>query len=249
MNIINYFYDKINKQSFEPCFWGIFVNPFYIARKELVKNITSLANEICGITLDIGCGKKPYRKFFDTKNYFGLDLPSSIHNVRLSADLLYDGKYLPIKTNSIDSVVSNQVFEHIFEPEKFLSELQRILKVNGKLLITLPFVWDEHEKPIDFARYTSFGIKYLLTKYGFEIISHQKTANNISILAQLLNLYIYKIVYKNLLIKRIATLIIMAPITIMGLFLGKIFPKNDDLFLDNVILAVKKQNLHLFNYR
>lgn len=233
----------LNKQSFEPGFFGLFVNPFYIARKELLKNVLLFNQELSGITLDIGCGVKPYRKFYNTMYYFGLDLPSSIHSIKLSADIIYDGNILPIKNDSVDSVVTNQVLEHVFEPEHFLSEIRRILKINGKLFITVPFIWDEHEKPVDFARYTSFGIKYLLQKNGFEIIKHRKTANNISALAQLLNLYIYKVVYKNLLLKKIATLFLMAPITIIGVLLGKILPNNDDLFLDNVILAVKKEHM------
>lgn len=232
-----------NKQSFEPGFLGLFINPFYIARKELLKSVQIFNKELVGITLDIGCGVKPYRKFYNTMYYFGLDLPSSIHNIKLSADIIYDGNILPIKNDSVDSIVSNQVLEHIFEPEHFLSEIRRILKINGRLFITVPFIWDEHEKPIDFARYTSFGIKYLLRKNGFEIIKQYKTANNISALAQLLNLYIYKVVYRNLFIKKIATLFLMAPITIIGVLLGKILPNNDDLFLDNVILAVKNEHM------
>ena len=242
MNIFDALKNKIKKQNFDPGFLGLFVNPFYIARKELLKNVLLFSEKIEGITLDIGCGEKPYRKFFNTKYYFGLDIPSSIHDIKLNADILYDGKLLPIFSNSVDSIVTNQVFEHVFEPEKFLSEVQRVLKRNGTLLITLPFVWDEHEKPVDFARYTTFGIKYLLNKYSFEIIKHNRTANNISALAQLLNLYIYKIVYKNSLIKKMTTLLLMAPITIVGVLLSKILPSNDDLFLDNVILAVKKEN-------
>lgn len=233
----------INKQSFEPGFLGLFINPFYIARKELLKSVQIFNKELVGITLDIGCGVKPYRKFYNTMYYFGLDLPSSIHNIKLSADIIYDGNILPFKNDSVDSIVLNQVLEHIFEPEHFLSEIRRILKINGRLFITVPFIWDEHEKPIDFARYTSFGIKYLLRKNGFEIIKQYKTANNISALAQLLNLYIYKVVYRNLFIKKIATLFLMAPITIIGVILGKILPNNDDLFLDNVILAVKNEHM------
>lgn len=230
-------------QQFYPGLLGILINPFYIARKELLKNIYSLANEISGITVDIGCGTKPYEKLFAVSKYIGLDLQQSIHDVKYFADIFYDGNILPIKNDSVDSIVTNQVFEHVFEPEQFLSEIGKTLKIDGKLLITVPFIWDEHEKPVDFARYTSFGIKYLLQKHGFEILEHNKTANNISALAQLLNLYIYKVVYKNSLIKKIATLFLMAPITIFGVLLSKILPGNDDLFLDNIILAVKKEHI------
>ena len=35
---------------------------------------------------------------------------------------------------------------------------------NGKCLFIVPFVWDEHEAPYDFARYSSFGLIHLLKK-------------------------------------------------------------------------------------
>jgi SAM-dependent methyltransferase len=229
---------------FEPNYLGFLVNPFFISRKELLSNIKSLGFEITGVTLDIGCGIKPYEKNFHSGKYYGVDVPASIHKIKLFSDIIYDGKMLPISDECIDSVVCMQVFEHVFEPERFLSEVNRVLKLDGKLLITLPFVWNEHEQPNDFARYSSFGIRYLLNKFGFEIKTHIKTAQDFSIIAQLFNLYLYKLVYnKNTLLKKILTIFLMAPVTVLGIFLGKILLKNHDLFLDNIILAKKKQSI------
>lgn len=244
---LSYFVAMINKikkyyhrQIFEPGFLGLFINPFYIARKALYTNIKILAKEIGGLTLDIGCGNKPYEYLYDVSKYIGLDLKTSIHNVQTFADIFYDGKHIPVKDNTIDSIVCNQVFEHVFEPDKFLAEINRVLKNNGILLISLPFVWDEHEQPYDYARYSSFGIKFLLEKHGFNIKLHIRTVNDFSLFAQLLNLYFYKLVHKKKsFIKKFVTLFVMAPITIFGVLLGKILPKNDDLFLDNIILATK----------
>lgn len=230
------------KQQFEPGFLGLFINPFYIARKGLYTNIKILANEIQGLTLDVGCGNKPYEHLFDVSKYIGLDLITSIHNVHAFADIFFNGKHLPIKDDIIDTVICNQVLEHVFEPDMFLAEINRVLKNNGIILISLPFVWDEHEQPYDYARYSSFGIKYLLQKHGFSINLHIRTVNDFSLFAQLLNLYIYKLVYKKKgFVKKCVTLFVMAPITIFGVLLGKILPKNNDLFLDSIILA-KKNN-------
>ena len=241
LELLKKYYEK---QQFYPGLLGLFINPFYIARKGLLKNIMSLANEINGLTIDIGCGNKPYEKLFKVSNYIGIDLQTSIHDVKSFADIFYEGKTIPIKDNRVDSIICNQVFEHVFEPNLFLSELNRVLKLRGKLLITLPFVWDEHEKPYDFARYSSFGIRYLLDRYGFEIIVQNKTAGDLTILAQMFNLYLYKLVYlKHSLLKKIVTLFLMTPITVFGIVFGKIMPRNNDLFLDNIILAVKRNNL------
>lgn len=98
--------------------------------------------------------------------------------------LFFDGKNIPIKSGYIDSVICTQVFEHVFEPEIFLNEINRVLKKNGHLLLTLPFVWDKHKKPYDYSRYSSFGIKYLLEKKGFKIIQQYKTTKDFSLIAQ-----------------------------------------------------------------
>ena len=39
------------------------------------------------------------------------------------------------------------------------------------MIISLPFLWQEHEEPYDFVRFTSFGIIELLESNGFEIES------------------------------------------------------------------------------
>lgn len=231
------------KQQFYPDVLGLFINPFYIARKELLKNIMSLADEINGLAVDIGCGNKPYEKLFKVSSYIGIDIQTSIHNVKSFADIFYNGKTIPIKDKQVDSIICNQVFEHVFEPNLFLSELNRVLKLGGKLLITLPFVWDEHEKPFDFARYSSFGIRYLLEKYGFEIMVQKKTAGDLTVFAQLFNLYLYKLVYrKHSLLKKLVTFFFMTPVTVLGIIFRKFMPRNNDLYLDNIILATKINN-------
>ena len=228
---------------FEPKILGLFVNPFYISRKGLLKYIKPLGKHISGKTLDVGCGIKPYKKYFNSNEYIGIDLKTTLHNSENSIDVYYDGKVIPFNDEQFDSVVTSQVLEHVFHPDLFLSETNRVLKTNGYLLITVPFVWDEHEQPFDFGRYSSFGIVYLLEKNGFEIKEHFKTANNFAALAQLVNLYFYKLVHnKNPLFKKLVTLFLMAHVTSIGVILGKILPDNDDLFLDNIILAIKKKH-------
>ena len=75
---------------------------------------------------------------------------------------------------SFDNVVCNQVLEHVFRPEVFLLEIHRVIKPGGNMLMSVPFIWDEHEQPWDYARYSSFGLKYLLENTGFEVIEQRK---------------------------------------------------------------------------
>ena len=229
----------IIKNQFEPSFIGIFLNPFFIARSGLLKSIKELGNDINGKTLDVGCGTKPYEKYFNCSQYIGLEIETTLNRELKKADFFYDGKKFPFNDSEFDSLVTNQVLEHVFNPDEFLSEINRVLKPGGKFLLTVPFVWDEHEQPFDYARYSSFGLKSLLEKHGFEIIKHHKSVNDLGVIMQLINAYLYKITHKAPLIKQITTLTLCAVINFLGIIFSALLPKNDDLYLDNIILSIK----------
>jgi len=56
-------------------------------------------------------------------------------------------------------------------------------------LLSVPFVWNEHEQPLDYGRYSSFGIISLLQSSGFEIIAHKKTLNDFRAITVMMMLY------------------------------------------------------------
>lgn len=228
-------------EQYEPGILGLFVNPFYFARKELFRLISQFAGHIHGRILDVGCGQKPYRHLFKNSEYVGLEIDAPEDRKRKNADFFYDGEIFPFQAREFDSIICNQVLEHVFNPDRFLSEIARVLKADGKLLITAPFVWDEHEQPVDFARYSSYGLKFLLTQHGFEIIDLRKSAADIRAILQLVNVYLYKktvtrYIYLNVLVAAV----LMSPFNIIGSLLYKLFPSNPDLYLDNVVLARKR---------
>ena len=143
-----------------------------------------------------------------------------------------------------ENIISNEVLEHVFNPDEFLSEINRVLKMNGNLLLTVPFVWDEHEQPYDFARYTSFAMKHLFDKYGFKIVEYKKSCNDLGVIFQLLNDYIYKkLIGRSKLHNLLLVNFLCSIFNILGILLIKITPKNDDLYLDNIILAKKVKNI------
>lgn len=228
------------RQDFFPGFLGVFLNPFYIARFGLLKSIKEFGPELSGNLIDIGCGTKPYRTLFDVKSYVGLDIDSTRTRRQGIADYFYEGKGFPLDDSVFDSALCSQVLEHVFNPDEFLSEINRVLKDGGRFLLTVPFVWDEHEQPYDYARYSSYGLRALLEKNQFNVIQHRKIGADASLIFQLSNAYLYKVTLGlPRSIRILSTVTVMALITILGLIAGKIFPDNPDLFLDQVILAEK----------
>lgn len=235
--------ERYNRETFQPSLFGIFVNPFYFARKGLYDNIVALAPQISGRILDVGCGQKPYEGLFCASIYCGLELDTPENRVNKKADYYYDGSNFPFENEIFDCVILNQVLEHVFTPERFLSEVRRVLCDGGTLLVTVPFVWDEHEQPFDFARYSSFGLRTLLEQQGFSIIEHHKSIADIRVIFQLVNAYIYKVtISRSKYLNMLLTLVIMAPVNIVGELLARILPRNEDLYLDNIVLAKKVNN-------
>jgi len=234
---------RVKKEQFQPGFLALFTNPFYFSRRGLYHGIVEFGQYITGKTLDVGCGQRPYEHLVASTKYIGLEIDTQAARKINKADIYYKGKRFPFRNKSFDSVMINQVFEHVFNPDRFLQEVSRVLKPGGRLLITVPFVWDEHEQPQDYARYSSFGLAWLLNKNGFKIIDQKKSGNDIGILFQLMNGFIYKkIETRNILLNHFFYLFLIAPLNILGAFLTIITPKSEDLYLDNIILAEKPRN-------
>ncbi len=132
---------------------------------------------IKGRVVDLGCGTSPYKEeiLHHAEEYIGVDWENSLHsqtNVDVFADLT---QKLPFDDRYTDTVTCFQVMEHLPEPAFFLSECYRILKSDGRLLITVPFMWHVHEAPHDYFRYTRYGLEYLLKKQGFKNINIRET--------------------------------------------------------------------------
>jgi len=232
------------REQFNPKFIGLFINPFYFARKGLYKNVSELILNLNGKLLDVGCGTKPYQNLCKVDEYIGLEIDNEGNRQHQYADVFYDGKTIPFNDKYFDSILLTQVFEHVFNPNEFLKEINRVTKMGGVFLMSVPFVWDEHEQPYDYARYSSFGLKHILSENGFEIIEHRKSNNGLEVIFQLINDYIFKVTLtKSGYVNLLTTLLLMAPVNIIGLLISSILPKNDDLYLDNIVLAKKVKDV------
>ena len=238
--MIKYFKLLHKREMYSPGLIGLIINPFYFSRHGLSRAVQEMAGKMSGDLLDVGCGTKPYQKYFKVKSYIGLDIESPATLKNLIADDFYDGKKFPYDDDVFDSVLCNQVLEHVFNPEDFLGEINRVLKRRGKLLLTIPFVWDEHEQPYDYARYSTFGLKFLMEKSGFKVLEHHRIGADITVLFQLLNAYLFKISQSwPKVIRQIFTVVAMGSINVIGALVIKIAPANTDLFLDQIILVEK----------
>jgi SAM-dependent methyltransferase len=224
-------------------------NTYYFIRRGLLKKIYQYSDELSGDILDFGCGSKPYKSLFKNAiTYTGLDFENIGHpHSNEQIDVFYDGKTLPFENEKFDSVFASEVFEHVFNLEEIIPELHRVMKVGGKILITCPFVWNEHEVPHDYARYTQFALENLLKKNGFEIIVIDKSGDFYMTLHQLKMVYISNellpsipIIGKIKFIRTNIQPLIIFTRNAWFKIVHNIMPKRYDLYLNNIVLAKKK---------
>lgn len=94
---------------------------------------------IKGKALDLGCGIGDFITF--RPNTIGVDVNSEIvtwcKGQGLSVSHMKQDE-LPFPENSFDSVVMDNVLEHIENPEKILEEVQRVLRPQGVFLVGVP---------------------------------------------------------------------------------------------------------------
>jgi SAM-dependent methyltransferase len=231
---------RIRRENFLTTPLALVVNPFYIIRNGLYSAIARVAPTLKGDILDFGCGSKPYESLFTAADsYVGVDIEGASHNRAYHrADFYYDGKTLPFPDARFDVVVCFEVFEHVFNLPEVLAEIRRVLKPGGQVLVTVPFAWDEHEVPYDFARYTSFGIRHLFNTNGFECLQVQKTTTYVQAVGQLFVAYLVQhVLPKGRILGRLSQFAVIFPLNTATLLLNAVLPKRYDYFCNSVVLS------------
>lgn len=187
--------------AFKNYWYGIFINPFFITRKQLYEKIDEFSSSLGPVLkiLDVGCGAKPYETLFNCEKYIGIDIKGGgLDDTTKKVDKFFDGKKIPYPANTFDVVIATEVLEHVQSTERLLEEMKRVLKPKGKIFLTMPFVWPEHGIPYDFQRYTSYKHKDILIKQGFKKITIQGTTGVFGTCGQLLSDFLYDQINKKI---------------------------------------------------
>ena len=74
-----------------------------------------------------------------------------------------------IDTESIDVISAMELFEHVEKIDKGITECYRVLKKEGVLMLSVPFLYQVHADPYDFQRWTNIKWKKELQENGFKI--------------------------------------------------------------------------------
>lgn len=173
-----------------------FRRPGWLIRRLLYRDLARYSALASGRLLDIGCGQMPYRVLFpQLSGYVGIDHPNQHHpDDRPSA--WADGTRLPFADGAFDSVLATQVLEHVPEPAALLAEVSRVTRPGGLLLLSAPHIWELHEQPYDYYRYTRYGLEYLLGQAGFAVEQIVAQGGFFVMIAQRSSYFVFKILQK-----------------------------------------------------
>lgn len=146
--------------------------------------------------LDAGAGELKYKKFCAHLNYASQDFgqydgegnteglqTKKWDNSKL--DIVSDITKIPVDNNSYDTIMCIEVLEHLPEPINAIKEFSRIIKPNGKLIITAPFCSMTHFAPYFFQTgFSKYWYEKILKDNGFSILEINYNGNYFEYLAQ-----------------------------------------------------------------
>jgi SAM-dependent methyltransferase len=167
--------------------------------------------EVAGkVVLEIGCGRGQLTRYLAAKGakVVGADFSQEALTIarkrtRNNKDRLTlinaDAGFIPLKDKSVDLVISCETIEHTSDPTKVLAEFHRVLKPNGRLMLTFPnclnmsglyriYLWIRGRpydsgasiQPIEQAL-IAFRILAKLRKIGFRILGTHGSVYNLLI--------------------------------------------------------------------
>jgi SAM-dependent methyltransferase len=131
----------------------------------LSRTVNKYAHYISGRTIDVGAG--PHRRYAFPKatEYIRMDL-EGVPNL----DLIGSAEDIPAPNESFDSVVCTQTLIDFFDPPAAFTEMARVLKPGGYLLLTTPFILARSDDKNQYWHPTDYALRRLAIEAGLEPI-------------------------------------------------------------------------------
>lgn len=190
-------WDKLNRETYQ----YLIKSPIYNDKIKIVSRLLSLGS---GNLLDIGFGNGIIESKLDKNNYrvFGIDISQKSTNYinKFNLGIFKVGSILkiPFESNYFDYVLVLDVLEHISPQNTFkaLSEVRRVLKKDGNLVISIPL-----NEGLDNLLKINRNVNMHVREYTPEILKAELTYSGFRVRKEHF-LYAYKKCYR---IKKILT--------------------------------------------
>lgn len=141
--------------------------------------------------LDVGGAKIGKRGVFNIDDFGHRVVNLNISSVK-KPDILADARQLPFGDNLFDVVICSELLEHLTNTREALAESLRVLKPNGILLATIPFMYPQHPDPKDYVRYTEQFLFEELNAVGYESVEVEYQGAFWSVFADMFRAIVYE---------------------------------------------------------
>jgi SAM-dependent methyltransferase len=114
--------------------------------------------------LEVGAGH------YDHRPYFACTLTKFDADEAQGPDIVGDAHAMPMDDDRFDAALAISVLEHVEDPYQVVREMYRVLKPGAPVLAWIPFTFGVHGFPEDVSRFTTFGMRRLFERAGFEVV-------------------------------------------------------------------------------
>ena len=105
------------------------------------------------------------RPLFQGREYIGCDIRQGP-----GVDRIENAESLTFADGSVGTLVLCEILEHLRHPQRALAEARRVLRPDGLLLLSVPFLYRLHGFPSDYWRFTRAGVHVLLEAFGARVV-------------------------------------------------------------------------------
>ena len=208
-------------------------------RKILSDCLRSEISRMRGHVLDVGGEREGMRGDFcapkdqvSSWKYLNID-------VSTRPDYCCSAEVIPVEDAVFDTVLLCEVLEHLENPEKVLSEIFRVLKEDGRLIVTIPFLFPVHADPYDFQRWTAYKLEKVLHAHGFQDVHLRPMGSVFSVIFDLFFVTVNSISSKKVFLRRFCFLGLRLTQPVFK-WLDALFPKlSNKVTTGYFIIAVK----------
>lgn len=212
------------------------ISPIYYAQYKITIPLT--LEYIHDDLIDIGCGYSPYRQLLKDK----VNKIDGYDHIKYNEFVTILGDILNISTaidRSYDCAICFEVLEHSPDPSKTLEEIHKVLNSKGFLALSVPLFNQVHEEPLDFFRFTKYGIIELLKSNGFNIINVKKKAGLFSFLGHQISIFFNSLFWPIPLINHLILYSLFILVVLPSYWLDKVFDKQGKFAQGYVVIAQK----------
>lgn len=152
-------------------YWKLFINLSNLSVLRILEYERLEKHSFSGKILDYGGGENSrYRSLINNWAYGCLYESVNIDKDINPTYIIDESIPLPISSKQYEHVLSLNTLEHIYDIHFTLKEMHRVLKLNGEIIFSVPFMFRAHGHPNDYFRGTASWWSKTLNQIGFDSI-------------------------------------------------------------------------------